>query len=105
MALAWEIYDLGSASCSAKFSMKTPQNRAYPAGYTEYQNNYFSAILFLQILESLFMCSKQGNKLQNLKKKIILYLPINSNYVTFLKTGSFSEAVVVAKDMETNFPT
>lgn len=32
------------------------------------------------------------------------YLPISSNYVTFLKTASFSEATVVAKDMETNFP-
>lgn len=103
MALAWEIDDLGSALCSAKFNMKTPQNRAYPAGYTECQNNCFNTNLFLQIFERLFVCSKQGNKLQNLKK-MIFYLPISSNYVTFLKTGSFSEATVVAKDMETNFP-
>lgn len=55
------------------------------------------------MFERLFMCSEQGNKLQNLKK-MIFYLPVSSNYVTFLKTASFSEATVVAKDMETNFP-
>lgn len=104
MAVVWEIYDLGSALCSAKFRVKTPQNRAYPADYTEYQNDCFNTILFLQIFERLFMCSKQGNKFQNLKK-MIFYLPISSNYLTFLKTGSFLFRSHVAKDMEINFPT
>jgi len=83
-------------------------NRAYPAEYTESQNNHFNTVLFLQALERLFMNSKlDNNKFQNhsVAAKRIFCLPVSSNYMASLKTGAFLlRSHVSAKDMETKFP-